>query len=130
MREGVRNWNLVGDDVRSVVDIRFGDFGNQGWEVYDYRNCDSNVLGVWNGGSAFNGGYLRFNTCRMDASETTSSRRYRVAVHEIGHAIAFQHNDLNQCTSVMRPGLQLDARACYYPGSHDKSDYAEEWGRR
>jgi hypothetical protein len=45
MIAGKANWNDVASRNNIAVRIRFGDYGNGGWDVYDYCDCDTNVLG-------------------------------------------------------------------------------------
>jgi hypothetical protein len=58
---------------------------------------------------------------------TSQDRRLRSYVHEMGHALGLDHNDLGQCGSVMRD-IQSDAAAiCYGVQEHDRDDMQAYW---
>lgn len=103
--------------------------------LYDYSDCASRTLGAYSN----SGGYIRFNSCFMDwaggtygdgtfQGATSSSRRYRVAAHEDGHALGFAHNSLGDCDSLMRTGIDNSANTCYTPRWHDVNDHNATWG--
>ena len=75
----------------------------------------------WDGGN-----YRGFDKDQYRAA-TRDVRRTRTVVHELGHAQGLDHNDLDQCVSVMFDLRSDYLDPCRLPGTHDTSDLNGYW---
>lgn len=66
---------------------------------------------------------IKFNTRVLDQSTWTYCYDAKVALHEMGHVLDFDHNDLAWPQSILRQGMQCQTDL----GSHDISDYGARW---
>lgn len=66
---------------------------------------------------------IDFNTRVLDLSDWYYGHEAKVALHEFGHALDFDHNGLSWSESIMPQGK----RSQTYLGTHDKSDFAARW---
>lgn len=91
-------------------------------EIFDVNSSDSySGQYFYQPGGADN---LKFNTRILDQSSWTTCYESKVALHEFGHALDFDHNALSWAESIMPQGKRCQS----YLGTHDKSDYAGRWG--
>lgn len=118
MSNAVNKWNAEPGGVNILLDTWQT---TKDLEIFDQYSSD-------NWASYFNWNPLadniKFNTRVFDQSSWHSSHEKKVALHEFGHALDFDHNSLSWPQSIMRQGKQSQT----YLGTHDKSDYADRWG--
>lgn len=102
--------------------------------VSDVNDCTVNYIGRY-----LLDDRVRFNVCamewdggfypgtRQDLNSTPMSRRQRTAVHEFGHALGLDHNNLGDCSSILHSPVDFDQPTCWIPRTHDVNDMAELW---
>ena len=90
-------------------------------EIFDQYSSDTwSGMFTWQPTLADN---IKFNTRYFDQGSWTLSYEKKTALHELGHALDFDHNSLAWPESIMRQGMQAQT----YLGTHDKNDYADRW---
>lgn len=112
-------------------DLSHGCYRENWLGLYDYAGrAKPDVIFInycmayWSGGRWPNTGDFK--------GPTSSNRRLRTYVHEMGHALGLDHNPLDQCFSVLRD-IPSDAVAtCYSPVNsgpvpHDGDDIRAYW---
>jgi hypothetical protein len=113
----------------SLADRSHGCYHVNWLGIYDFKGYNNPepifinyCMAYWDGGVWPNTGNYK--------GPTSSDRRLRSFVHEMGHALGLHHNSNGQCTSVMAD-IPSDATAtCYGVQSHDVADvrdYEEEY---
>lgn len=114
----ISRWN----GLPGGVDIKKDSFTTyKDLELFDQYSSDSWAGSFfWQPGGADN---IKFNTRILDQGSWTYCYEAKVALHEFGHALDFEHNDLPWPQSILRQGMRCQD----YLGSHDSSDYANRW---
>ncbi|GIP64977.1 hypothetical protein J32TS6_35320 [Virgibacillus pantothenticus] len=98
--------NIAGDTATTIEDLSFTDY-----------SASDGVLGSW---TQYTGAdKIMFNNTYFN--NMSSCQRNHTALHELGHALNLDHN--NVAGSVMRSG-----RICQSVlGEHDKADLRQRW---
>ncbi|WP_047981747.1 matrixin family metalloprotease [Ornithinibacillus contaminans] len=109
---GITQWdnegiiNIAGDTTSTVEDLSFTDY-----------SASDGVLGSW---QKYTGAdRIRFNNNYFN--NMSACERNKTALHELGHALNLDHN--NVAGSVMKSGYICQN----FLGAHDKSDLKERW---
>lgn len=144
----ISNWDSVNSSVnvsqlsnnnknrRDVKTARYGeaDEGDlnhdcyfRSWlGLYDYKGPNApDVIFINYCMAYWDGGYWPLNGQWKDY--TSSDRRQRTYVHEVGHALGFDHNDFTQCVSVLADIPSDWTTNCYGVQEHDIDDMHVYW---
>lgn len=113
MNHAINTWDALGcvniehDAWNTITDLEFD----------DYTDSSTSTLAFYRtrtGADLINFNNHHFNTM-------TDSQRKKTALHELGHALRFDHTTTSG--SVMRSGIISQTTL----GSHDTSDYTNQW---
>lgn len=116
VNNAVDRWNaeskveILPDAWNTVKDLEIGD---------TYSSDTFHGRFTWNPGAD----NITFNTRILDGSDWSYEHKAKTALHEFGHSLDFDHNELDWPTSIMRQGKRFQE----YLGSHDKSDDDNRW---
>ena len=102
--------NILPDAWNTVKDL----------EIWDVHTSDTYAGRFECNAGADN---IKMNMRILDQGDWDPVHRRKVALHELGHSLDFDHNDLAWPQSIMRQGK----RAQDWLGDHDINDYNNRW---
>lgn len=118
VNNAIDKWNALPGGV-SILPDAWNTYNDL--EIYDTYTSDSwSGYFTWHPGGADN---MRFNTRVLDQSTWGACHDSKVALHEFGHSLDFDHNYYAFSYSIMRQGKHCT----YNLPQHERDDFDARW---